>query len=380
MNTYLVDDVAGFEALKEEWDCLFETIGCSNPFVSFDWLFVWWKYFQESQWQLHILAFKDQNGTVGIAPFYFQPSAFGGRKFQLLGTGRSDFPGVLVGQENRELVFDLMAKSFKSNLGKKDLLDVHEVVEGETLSQLKTAFSHNGFHCISRWKDQAPYLSTNGITWEEYLGLQGKKFRKAMKKKEKRLLSKGDVTVTRYDSWECQIGEFSDGFELASAIERKSWKFFNGSERINTNETSKRWFKELLDRFSNKGWLDFWVYTLDGEPRAYAVNFNVNGGISAYNSAYDEEVAESGPGALMHIFRIRDAFEKNLHTYHFLRGKESYKYAWTKNQELLHQVVLTKDRFNLDALLLRFRWWLAKNESIKSIREKLINLVQKMRR
>lgn len=381
-TTRWIDNEQDFSSLGESWNQLYVELEVDNPFASFDWAYLWWTHFSEESWRLAVLVVSSGDQIVGIAPLFSSPAVGGGRKYQLLGTGRSDFPDVVVGERHSDAFFSTFASAMKERLSALDVLDLHEVVENKRLSAYRKAFGDASFSRIQRHKDVAPYIALEGMEWDEFLFSKGnKKFRKPMRKKENRLLAKGDeVTVTKHAGWAVQVAEFDNGFELASAIERKSWKFTNGSERINTDDRSKAWFKSVMQKFSENRWLDFWVYTIDGQVKAYAINFNVSGRISAYNSAYDESAADLGPGALMHIFRIRDAFDSKINTYSFLRGRESYKFDWTDKQENLYQVVFSKSSLNAYSLLLRLRWYLAEVDWVKTLREKAINILHKVKR
>jgi CelD/BcsL family acetyltransferase involved in cellulose biosynthesis len=58
-----------FDALRDEWDRLVDSLEVPSPFQSWTWNRVWWRHFGAGS-VLRILVFREKNDVVGIAPLY----------------------------------------------------------------------------------------------------------------------------------------------------------------------------------------------------------------------------------------------------------------------------------------------------------------------
>ena len=72
-----------FLKLKEDWNFLLKNSGNRNIFLTWEWLYNWWNYYNEGQ-KLFILVIELNNKIVGIAPFYLKYEKIFGIKIQAL--------------------------------------------------------------------------------------------------------------------------------------------------------------------------------------------------------------------------------------------------------------------------------------------------------
>ena len=105
-----IDDPARFQALNAEWDELLKASSADSPFLTWEWLWSWWKHLA-ADGTLHILAFRDRDRLVAIAPLMSRTLRVAGlapvRVLEFLGTGSvgSDYLDLIVrrGQEAEAL-------------------------------------------------------------------------------------------------------------------------------------------------------------------------------------------------------------------------------------------------------------------------------------
>jgi CelD/BcsL family acetyltransferase involved in cellulose biosynthesis len=65
------------------------------------------------------------------------------------------------------------------------------------------------------------------------------------------------------------------------------------------------------------------------------------GGVALYNSGFDPAHASLAPGIVLLAHVIRDAIDRALPMFDFLRGEEPYKYAFGPTPEELFNVRVT---------------------------------------
>lgn len=95
------------EQLAGEWRELFERIGCSNVFLSAEWMTTWWRHFGGTQ-RLLLMSVRLPSGQlVAVTPFYVRRSflgSWGPRALCFLANTRigSDYLNALVDPDYRE--------------------------------------------------------------------------------------------------------------------------------------------------------------------------------------------------------------------------------------------------------------------------------------
>ncbi|MDH4188389.1 MAG: hypothetical protein OEV08_15475, partial [Nitrospira sp.] len=67
----VVDNVETFESLSGAWDRLLEVAEDVSVFVSWEWLFHWWKHYGKRH-ELRILTSWEHGRLTGILPLYIQ--------------------------------------------------------------------------------------------------------------------------------------------------------------------------------------------------------------------------------------------------------------------------------------------------------------------
>jgi CelD/BcsL family acetyltransferase involved in cellulose biosynthesis len=62
-----VQDVSGFAALQSHWSDLLHASAADNPFLSFEWLYPWWKHLGAPA-HLQMLAVWSGDTLIAVAP------------------------------------------------------------------------------------------------------------------------------------------------------------------------------------------------------------------------------------------------------------------------------------------------------------------------
>src|SRR3954451_3272816 len=86
----VVEDRAAIDRLLPEWQQLFESSRCGNPFSDPTWVLAWLEAFASSERLFFVLVRRSEE-LVGVAPFYLRAHRLGplrARSVRLLGTGR----------------------------------------------------------------------------------------------------------------------------------------------------------------------------------------------------------------------------------------------------------------------------------------------------
>jgi CelD/BcsL family acetyltransferase involved in cellulose biosynthesis len=379
--TKIINEDSDFLKLKSQWNSFFEQIPDKNPFASFDWMYNWWKSFKDNKSVLNIMLIYENEELIGIIPLFYKKKFHIYKEYQFIGTGISDFLNILYLDKKFETVLNYFFSYLKTNMQTWDIIDLQDLyLDSKNVKIIIEKCKTFNLKPIHRIQDQNPFINMNNESWEKYLIERKKGFKKKVFCEERRLKGKGNIKVEKITGFEINNNKYPDIFQLARSIEKKSWKFSNGTESINKSKNSQDFFMNILKNFSSKKQLDFWIYYLDEIPRSYSINFNIDGKIFYYNPAYDEEISSFGPGALILIDSIRDAFKNNMREYHFLRGNEEYKFPWANETIDLYEIVISKNIYHPKKSYFYLRWVLAKSQIIINANSKIGGLVNRLRR
>ena len=92
------------------------------------------------------------------------------------------------------------------------------------------------------------------------------------------------------------------------------------------NDKMKLFFEELAENMASKEYIRLAFLELNKEPVASVMYFDYNNVRYLYNSGYDPKYGDLSVGLLSKVFCIKDAIERKLKAFDFLKGSEVYKY------------------------------------------------------
>jgi CelD/BcsL family acetyltransferase involved in cellulose biosynthesis len=100
--------------------------------------------------------------------------------------------------------------------------------------------------------------------------------------------------------------------------------------------------REVASQFANSGNLRLYRMTLDSELLAVLYAFADSKNTYYYLSGFDPSHEKLSPGTLIIGHAIERAIEEGHRTFNFLRGQESYKYAWGAVDTETRNLILSK--------------------------------------
>jgi CelD/BcsL family acetyltransferase involved in cellulose biosynthesis len=119
-----------------------------------------------------------------------------------------------------------------------------------------------------------------------------------------------------------------DGWDEAmSAFLRLHRASRTGKARF-MDEQMERFFRGALRALVAAGWARLWFLESAGQPVASFLCVEYGPSVGLYNSGFDPAHARLAPGIVLLGHLIRDAIERSVPVFDFLRGEEPYKYAF----------------------------------------------------
>ena len=110
----IIEDPDGFEGLEGEWSELLRASAANSLFLSWEWLWTWWKHLAEGR-KLFLVTVRRGRELVAIAPFVLRSWKLAGlipcRSLEFLGTGSvgSDYLDLIIQRREESEVCRLLA-------------------------------------------------------------------------------------------------------------------------------------------------------------------------------------------------------------------------------------------------------------------------------
>jgi CelD/BcsL family acetyltransferase involved in cellulose biosynthesis len=317
-------DHDAFAALEPEWAGLLRRSSANTVFLTWEWQSIWWDWFGE-QAQLSILAARDDGELVGLAPLYSLPAADGPRSLQFVGGVEvSDYLDLLVVADGRaEKVYSSLWDFLTNEYGAHwDVLDLHNVPSLSPTLKLLPALAarSSGVEVTSGVEEVCPII-TLPSTWEDYLAMLNKKQRHEVRRKVRKA-SREAAVRWQYSDNPATLDKEVDEFVR---LHRQS----GGHKKAFMDERMHGFFREVAHAAFDRGWLRLAFLVVNDTQVASMFCFEWDHVFMVYNSGYNPHLYPSlSTGIVLLAHCIRDAIERGLKAFDFLRGEEDYKYRF----------------------------------------------------
>lgn len=332
-----------FAAIRSEWKTLFSEVG-GSPFVSWEWMSVWFENFGEKKSPYILKAFVDDK-LVGILPMFVSNGKIFGMTYNKLsmmgsGIGGADHLDVIAGPAEKPVIARSIIE-FLQNAGNRHQLSLENIpADSETLQILR---AHN------REKNTSfPRLTETTVAncpqigladgWEAVLDRSRRKsnFKRKLKQLEK-------VPGFEYRTISTP-SETDSAFERFLALHDKRWEKAGGSE-LSGHPRLADFQRRVVNELSLAGLIRFDELWAEGNCLASIYGLDDGRAFYYYNSGYDLDRSNLSAGLVLIGLSIKNAIERGNTVYDFLRGDEAYKFDWADRSQDLITIKLSGNAF-----------------------------------
>ena len=321
-----VEDLGGFEKLKEEWNELLDASSSPCLFLTWEWLWTWWKHLSTGR-NLSLLTVRLGGELVAIAPLALRPASVRRqvpfRALEFLGTGSvgSDYLDIIVRRGSEVEAYGALANCLSEDGPMLELTQVHG--NGSAVAQLATQLRSRGWRVTDMPAGVCPFIKLSGHSWQSYLATLGAEHRYNFRRKLRALSKLGVV------QFELIRSEAERRLAIPNLIDlhHKRWGARGGSDAFHTAELCA--FHEEFSRVAlERDWLRLFVLKLNGQPAAALYGFCYRNRFYFYQAGFDPQFGTYGVGLVTMGLAIQRACEEGLEEYDLLHGDESYKFHW----------------------------------------------------
>ncbi len=322
-----------FKTLEGPWRQL-EERGGGTFFQTWDWCDAWLAHYGKSVEPFIITSGQDENISA-IAPMVKSKSWLGlpVRRLMFIGTGPSDYGGFLLERDDKQAA-DLMAAMGAADV---DLIDLHQIDE-PTVTLVKKAQTEKFSILVL---EQEPTLFVElPATFEEYMSLLSKKFRKNTVYADRRLRRDFSYEERHYKKKD----EIREGMDLFFQLHQDRWRkkrlpgLFYGHR-------NREFHADLTSRFDSKDRLILSVSNINGEPAAAFYGFQHGKSYTYYLGGFDPNLSKYSVSSVLIYNLIKEASSKGMEVFDFLRGREPYKLRWGAQEKPLYRVLIYRSNW-----------------------------------
>ena len=321
-----VDAVSGWAGLDEaRWNGLLDRAALPSVFLTWQWQRHWAGAFAPEQ-SLHLLNVVDDDGSlVGLLPLYEQETT---RLALLGGVDVSDYLDVIAVAGREEEVWHAL---LQHRMGQSIEWDLHAIrAVSPTMSLVPRLAPAFGLTVTATVEERCPVLALPE-TWDEYLARLSGKDRHELRRKIRKLERELPGTVVRSHHTD-------EGWDEALSVFLRLHRLSKVGKARFMDERMERFFRDATRALAASGWARLWF--LDHETGAVAAFLCIEyaGSVGLYNSGFDPDRASLAPGIVLLARVIRDAIDRRIPVFDFLRGEEPYKQGFGPVPEDLYNV------------------------------------------
>ena len=327
-----------FASIRDEWRSLYRESACS-PFLSWEWMATWFEHFGVGKEALIIKVFRGER-LIGILPMYRDTASFLGIKTRRLslmgdGPGGADHLDIICRPDDREEAFSA-ALAFISKEAIADVisfsnLSSHSPVVGVGKDG-STLFKNS--HVSQTVAAVGPQIDISK-GWEAVLSVskRASNFKRRLKQLEK-LPDFEFRSITA-------PAEAIPAFERFLVLHQRRWHEAGGSE-LSGHPKLVEFQRNAVRRMAEAGHVRFEELWLDGECRSSIYGLDDGVTFYYYSSGYDLNYSSKSVGLVLLGLSVRNAVERGLSLYDFLRGDETYKFEWANRSQEIISVTLRR--------------------------------------
>lgn len=320
---------AALDALRPEWEALWERCPTTTPFQSPEWLLAWWRHFgSDAAWTL---AVRRGGRLVALAPlFVYTDHEHGERRLRFIGAGISDYLDVLLEPDNAAAAADALLEHIADRSGCWDDAAFDDLpARSPWLARMASAAGESPGDPQSA----CPVLQLPR-TPDAYLARLSQGRRRKLRLARRRLEASGGLRIERADA--LTLPSFLDAlFELHGA--RWAERHAGG---VLGDPTVQSFHRDAAAGLLRRGALRMHRLWHDGAVAAVLYGFAWRDRWYSYLGGFDPALEAFSPGTVIIAHAIEEAIGDGQRTFDFLRGQEAYKYAWGASDEFTYRGLL----------------------------------------
>ena len=307
----VLEDARDLLHLLPEWWALWSRTARATPFSSPAWLLPWWTAFHPGE--LFTAAVRRDGLLVGLAPFYIEDGAQE-RRLLPLGIGVTDDLDVLIDGAPVDEVAAAIVAAYRQRAVRWDSWRLEELAPDALALRLPLGdlLDHE------EAQSACPVLTLPAGAADWRATRAWRRWRKSWNR------------VARHDRVDIVAGDAAnagDLFDALVALHARRWASA-GQPGVLSDPAVLAFHRDAVPRLLASNLLRLFALSVDGRVVGAYYGFAHRRQAYGYLSGFDPSLGFDSPGTALLGHAIQAAVAEGCDTFHFLRGREAYKYAW----------------------------------------------------
>jgi CelD/BcsL family acetyltransferase involved in cellulose biosynthesis len=318
----VVDTLDGAQALSGRWDAL--AVDAGLPLCTPGWMLSWWRHMAPSPSELRMLALREGDDLVALAPWFAHRGEGGRLDMRFLGAELSDRVDVLcVPGREREVAAALRAGILA--LSPRPDLVAFEAVPERSRWTRELAGAR-----LARYENSvivAPTvaLPQDGAGFEGWMASRSSNFRSQMRRMRRRLAERGGQVRQIVDPGET-------GAALDALLSMHAGRWEGRAESRLTGPGVREWLGEAAAAMGPDR-LRLWAAEIDGELISVQLFQAAGSEIKYWNGGWLEQHADVKPTMLTILAAIEDAIARGQRRLDLGAGTHDYKLRFADGED-----------------------------------------------
>lgn len=301
------------DALVPEWWTLWRACA-ATPFQSPAWLMPWWRAFAPGT--LHVITVRRDAMLVGLAPLYCEQAPQGARLLPI-GISVSDYWDVLLHPACAQEAGIALGRRLGSALPAFSECDLSELPPGAAALRLPVPDS-----CTDELSPHSPCAVLTLAPQGRMRDLVPPRQLQHLRTARNRAARRGEVCIITADS-----GSRSALFDALVRLHGTRWQS-RGETGVLCDPRILTFHREAIAALDDAGLLRLWALRIGSDIAAVYYGLADSGRAYAYLTGFDPDYAFESPGTILIGHALTHALDHGMREFHFLRGREPYKFRW----------------------------------------------------
>ena len=323
----IIDSYDKFQELRLCWNSVLLKSAEKSVFLTWEWIKNWWDFFGKNDKLFIIVARNINNEVCCIAPLMIKKIILGTkiRSLEFLGSGEicpEDLCFLATLGDRHDFSIAVFEKILL-NRNKWDIINLSEIKEDSFLYKEIFPRVNFGMRKKSIIKDVCPYI-TLPSTGGEYEARLSSSYRSNLKRKKRKVCNaQGEFFIIREE-------KFIDGFMNVLESLHRERMTEKGKNGFSIHHFFWEFHRKIARDFFKKGWLLLGGIKMDNKIVCCQYSFNFFKKTYYYQSGMSKEYSKYSLGNVLMSNMINESIAMKNKEFDFLRGKEKYKFFWTK--------------------------------------------------
>ncbi|HKV91073.1 MAG TPA: GNAT family N-acetyltransferase [Candidatus Angelobacter sp.] len=318
------------EPFLGDWNALLGLRSTASVFQTPEWLSSWWQAYGAKK-DLRTLIFSDaERNVVGIAPMYAEPASALGLPIKVLrmvgaGSGDSDALDFITAPGYEQFCAETFLTWLKDE-SQCGLCALDTLPQDSLVAQHIAAAA--GDRGLQLYSETLPnFFIELPSTWQEYLGGLQSSFRPLLTRYPKRLQSRYRVRIARCEREE----DIEANLQALFALHQMRWTGQGEPGAFSSAERRDFYFR-MSRSFLHRGWLEFWLLTLEDEIVAAQFCFRYGNTVYLLQEGFHPKYAAEKIGYALRAHVLEEMIKAGVTRYDFLGGADAYKSKYGSRQ------------------------------------------------